>query len=527
MRCDSHLIPPQPPLPPAYNKPPDPRRHKPSAAPTTSSTMYALLPLLPFLLLVLYLLPRRPYLRGPPLLSVLLPGPVRTFHANPNRLTECLSAISRTHGEVFALWLGLSRVVFTTDPADMVHMSSDTRLFPRAPRMRAIFELAVPGGIFAMSHEQHRVVRAALHRNFNHSMLRGFHPAMKRAVDTLCEALRRAAAAGKPVDISTLLSSTTFMIILNVAFGGDFSPADCLKFAADIDILSEELMLEYVQYWVRAAFEWAGSRARLFACKKRIYAMCNQFVQRRLAETRADKEARAPDMLDTILSLDQVPEHELASLIVEFAIAGSYTTSQTMTWSLYETCCVPRAREAVHEELARKFGGKGADEMLSFEEVDTLEYVRNVWKESTRLHPISPLLERVVTEDVTLKGTGVRLPKGTILYGNIKRMQTHPGIWSKADEFRPERWGRRGIEAERVPFGAYAAFALGKIKCVGRFLADYEGPLIIAELHRRFKFQLACEKDEVVNRSNFVDLPRYLNKSTGQEEGIPMYVELR
>ncbi|CDF40484.1 cytochrome P450 family 808A-CYP808A2 [Chondrus crispus] len=490
--------------------------------------MYALLLLLPpFLLLVLYFLPRRPSLPGPPLLSVLLPGPVRTFHANPNLLTQCLSAISRAHPDVFALWLGLTRVVVTADPADLVHMSSDPRLFPRPPCLRAVFDLALPGGIFSMSYEPHRVVRAALHKNFNHSMLRGFHPAMKRAMATLCDALHRAAVAGKPIDISTLLSSTTFMVILNVAFGGHFSSEDCLKFAADIDILTEELMQEHMQYSVRAAFEWAGSRARLFACKKRIYATCNHFVQRRLAETRAEKEARTPDMLDTILSLDQFSEHVMASLVVEFALAGSYTTSQTIVWSLYETCYVARALEAVHEELARKFSGKGADEMLSFEEVDTLEYVRNVWKESTRLHPISPLLGRAVTADVTLKGSGVHLPKGTIVYGNIQRIHTHPDIWSRADEFRPERWGGRGVEAERVPFGAYAAFGVGKTKCVGRFLADYEGPFIIAEMHRRFKFRLACGKDEVANRSNFIDLPRYLNESTGQAEGIPMYVELR
>lgn len=472
---------------------------------------------------------RHPLPPGPPFYSVLIPGPVRDFHRSPATFTDALQTLSNTYGDVFSVWMGTSRVLITAVPADIVHISSDSTLFPRAQKLRQTFGLIVPGGLFCMEHTLHRTVRRKLRDRFNHNMLRGFHGAMSKAVIELCSELENTAAKGEPVDISVQISAVTFLIILQVGFGFDMAREDRISFAAEVTILTEELMTEFMIFPIRQASARFGSRNKMTQSKKRIFATCNKFIEARLKESAEEKASRQPDMLDTILELDGHSEDAMACIVVEFALAGYHSTSQLLVWCLYHTCCAPDVLVNIHREIDKKVGGRPLNVPLTMDDVESLSYLKNVWQETLRLHPTGANILRMAAKDVTLKGSGFHVSKGTEIYGHVRESQRSPSSWKDATVFKPERWScdENGKSTEQVPAGAYIPFGIGQRNCAGRFLADYESILALAELHRKFRLTLACDPSDVKLHSMTVDTPRVLDKKSGILSGVPVFVEVR
>lgn len=76
-------------------------------------------------------------------------------------------------------------------------------------------------------------------------------------------------------------------------------------------------------------------RTELFEHKKVLDNACRQIIRQRLAEQKEERESRERDMLDVFLALKDHASEALASLTCEFALAGSHTTSQMITWSIY------------------------------------------------------------------------------------------------------------------------------------------------------------------------------------------------
>lgn len=492
--------------------------------------------LLLILLPVLYVLveSRRPSLPGPGLRQYLPNGLVHPMLVDPRRFSFVLDKLADQYGDVFELWLGPSRAIVTSNPTDIAHVLPAVDVFPRPKAFAAVFQDLAPGGIFTMPTKTHREVRRKLRDSFNHSMLKSFQADMTKAVGELCESLtavvnKENGGPSQVVDISQLLAITTFRVITNVAFGINMDREERLRFADAVNNITKEMMEDYMHYPFRQALTRFGARNKFFEYRRTIVSACNKFIKQRVAETKEEREAREPDMLDAILALEGCPAEALASLTTEFTLAGYHTTAQMTAWGIYETCCNPRVASEIQKELSTVLGNRPITDPLSLDDMQTLPYITSVWKETCRLHPVGSVLNRKATRDVVLKGSRLHVRKGTNVLAFIRRCQVHPDIWKDPKAFVPERWGTGSEKKESilVPPGSYVPFGIGPIGCAGRFLADYEGPLILAELRRRFEFTLACKPEEVKNMAVFVDTPRYIDRERGMEMGVPIHVRIR
>src|SRR5262249_35189824 len=108
--------------------------------------------------------------------------------------------------------------------------------------------------------------------------------------------------------------------------------------------------------------------------------------------------------------------------------------------------------------------------------------LRNVYRETLRLYPPSAFMTRTAQRDVTIDGLDIEA--GSLVVVSPWIIHRHRKFWSDPDGFDHERFSD---ERERaiVP-GAYLPFGLGPRICVGRTLSLIEGPLLVAELIRRF-----------------------------------------
>ncbi|XP_054798890.1 cytochrome P450 CYP82D47-like [Prosopis cineraria] len=133
------------------------------------------------------------------------------------------------------------------------------------------------------------------------------------------------------------------------------------------------------------------------------------------------------------------------------------TTAVAMTWGLSLLLNHRDVLKKVQDELDEKVGRK---RLVSETDINKLEYLQAVIKETLRLYPPGPLSgPREFTEDCTLGG--YHIEAGTRLILNTWKLQRDAGVWSEASEFKPERFlGRhrevdvKGQHFELIPFGA-------------------------------------------------------------------------
>ena len=100
----------------------------------------------------------------------------------------------------------------------------------------------------------------------------------------------------------------------------------------------------------------AGARAKLLEVSRRLRDKCAGLIRARRRETRARRAARPADILDALLALRDTAEEALVSMLMEFALAGSHTTSQTLAWCVYEVAGQVRWRTASSPSCGARWG---------------------------------------------------------------------------------------------------------------------------------------------------------------------------
>lgn len=484
------------------------------------------------LLVLFYFRSKFPHLPGPSFREYLPGGEMHSLFYDTSLMHRILIRLSKKYGAVYQLWLGPLDVVVTSVPAHVTQIISSTQTFERPQALRIMFEAVVPDSLLCVPREAHLNMRRHFKDAFNSANLEAFHPEISDAVDELNHSFASIAQSTdddkqSPIfDIAELFAIAVFRVITNVAFGFKLDSAQRLFLAKSTDKLVDNMMLDMLGYPLRHRLEKFGSRHRLFSSRDQVVEFCEPLVNARLGESVESRKSRSPDLLDAIIQLEGNNVRSIVNQVIVFAVAGSHTTTETLGWSIYETCSNPNVEKAVHDELNTVLEDKPLGEPLSMEDVNRLVYLKQVWMETLRKHPPGPIFARLTTKDVQFSGRELFLPKGTTVIALPHGAHMNPAVWPKPDSFIPERWETNG-SGWKVPLGAYVPFSVGSRNCPGRFLADHEGILILAEIHRRFVFTLACNPEGLVSCTGWSEFSRMCGKNVNRPAGLPVRVRMR
>jgi cytochrome P450 len=167
-------------------------------------------------------------------------------------------------------------------------------------------------------------------------------------------------------------------------------------------------------------------------------------------------------------------------------LVGSMDTSATVIeWALSELMKHPPIMKKVQKELK---GVVGLERMVEESDLDSLEYLDMVLKETFRLHPIAPLLlPHEAMEDCTVNG--FHIPQKSKVIINIWAIGRDPSVWRDAEKFFPERFvgsdiDVRGRDFQLIPFGS------GRRGCPGMQLGLTVVRLVVAQLVHCFDWEL-------------------------------------
>jgi len=191
--------------------------------------------------------------------------------------------------------------------------------------------------------------------------------------------------------------------------------------------------------------------------------------------------------------LDLTDEEKL-SHGMSVVIASADTTAHTAIWTLIELSRNPEVQENIFEELtAANIPSEGPLRNSHLQ----LPYLRGTMKEMYRMRPLTPIINKILAEDLIL--SGYEVPTGT-------QVNCLTGAYDKEKEFvdahivKPERWARAGRDqgqcphsGQRPPQGkshnpfAILPFGHGTRACLGRRIAENELLIFVAKVVKRFK----------------------------------------
>jgi len=114
-----------------------------------------------------------------------------------------------------------------------------------------------------------------------------------------------------------------------------------------------------------------------------------------------------------------------------------------------------------------------------------LPITRDVFRETLRLYPPVPMMVREAACPEEFRNR--RVPKGSQIVLSPWHLHRHERLWDDPDGFDPSRFGTENGRA--CMRNAYMPFSAGQRVCTGAGFAMIEGPLLLAMLVRRFRFE--------------------------------------
>ena len=245
---------------------------------------------------------------------------------------------------------------------------------------------------------------------------------------------------------------------------------------------------------------------------RRALAVLNERVDQMIADRRAAKEP-PPDLLTQLLNARDddgttMSDRQVRDEILTLFIAGHETTASGLAWALYLLGKHPEAMaRAVAEADALPGPHVGA------EDAKRLPFCLQVFKESLRMYAPIYMFGRQAIEDVELDGYPVR--KGTIVLISPYALHHREDLWPNPDVFDPSRFTPEAEQAR--PREAYLPFSGGPRTCIGNHFALMEGPIVLATLLRRAKFELLGHRP----------IEPELSATLRPQGGVPMRVTRR
>ncbi|CAE6508193.1 unnamed protein product [Rhizoctonia solani] len=197
---------------------------------------------------------------------------------------------------------------------------------------------------------------------------------------------------------------------------------------------------------------------------------------------------------------DRLPEDQLLGQMNTLIFAGHETTSGALTRVLQLLGSNPSIQAQLRAELQE------APEELSYDELNALPYLDALCRETLRLFPPAPVLEREALKDwvvplrYPMKGkdgstiTEIKVRKGTRIYVGLRQANRCKETWGQdADEFKPERWltDLPSSVADAKTAGVYSSmmtFSAGPRACIGFKFSLLELKIVLSTLVKSFNF---------------------------------------
>ncbi|XP_027348426.1 cytochrome P450 71D10-like [Abrus precatorius] len=191
-------------------------------------------------------------------------------------------------------------------------------------------------------------------------------------------------------------------------------------------------------------------------------------------------QTQKKDDLQIPLSLNNIK-----AIVWDMFVGGTGAPSAVIVWAMSELMKNPKVMEKAQSEVRKVFNVKGCVDETDLQQ---LQYLNSVIKETLRLHPPEALLlPRENSESCVINGYEIPAKSKTII--NAWAIARDPKYWSEAERFLPERFLDNSIDFKGTHF-EYIPFGAGRRICPGIAFSMCNILLSLANLLYHFDWKL-------------------------------------
>ncbi|KAF7890487.1 hypothetical protein EAF00_008802 [Botryotinia globosa] len=434
-----------------------------------------------------------------------IPGPARfaltkLFIANEYRL-------GRTSHTIEALHKKYKSDVVRIGPNEVSIINADAvpKVFSGKYPRGTFYEIGAINGDVNLNttreYGKHTLWRRIWEKGFVSSAIREYNTRVETHVDKMIQILLK--ADGKEVNVSKAMDNLTFDIMADLSFS---------KHAGLQDGTGDNSYMSYVHKYMSFAVIIASLRnlAQLLTYMPETsdIRMFREKGERMLME-RQEHGSTYRDIFSYLLSADpdggeKFTQKELNSNANLIIIAGSDTTSSTLTQALRALAKEPRILSKLQREIDDLCSVTGQDKKITIDSIRNLEYLNAVVDEVLRLYNPIPSGPHATTYSQGIEVGDIHIPGNVQVEMSHLVLMTDERYFPQGKSFIPERWTRESPELVRDR-RAYIPFGYGVHSCVGKTLALHELRLVIAHIVRTFDIQFGHSHDDVLFEREWKD----------------------
>ncbi|CEG64798.1 hypothetical protein RMATCC62417_01710 [Rhizopus microsporus] len=358
--------------------------------------------------------------------------------------------------------------------------------------------------------KQRKVMNPAFHRSMPVKTIAGVIPTLFAVIDKY---------EGK-VPVTSIMQEFTLDVLGLAIFDFDFGSlkGDAEKWRAEYKLVMETLfdpvtnVFTGLDFLLRYVYP---KRIRGAKAVNNLNKLFDKLVKEKRLEVQNGVHVNKPqdekDLLTLMLEAEQKGEAmttdmEMRHNVAVFFLAGHESTAHVLSFTLYFLAKNKHVQQKLREEVNRVMGRESVDAAPTLEELRQMEYLYAVIKESLRLCSIfDVLILRDTVEDMYLDDTFI--PKGTRITVDVSAIQRDSKVWSKPDDFIPERF-MEGGEAEGHEGMTWLPFGGGARQCIGMNFSLTEQKVALAMLVQRYDIDVP--KDSIHYENIVYERPFYL-----------------
>ncbi|CAH8279981.1 unnamed protein product [Arabidopsis lyrata] len=387
---------------------------------------------------------------------------------------QSLWKLSKKYGPVMLLKLGRVPTVIVSSPetAKQVLKDYDLHCCSR-PSLEGTRKLSYNYLDIAFSRFDDywkELRRLCVKELFSTKRVKSIQPIKEAEMKKLIDSITESASQKTLVNLSDTFLSLNVNVVCKAAFGVNFQGTvlNNDKFQGlvheALEMLGSFSASDFFPYigWI---FDWyTGLHARRERSVRDLDAFYEQMIDLHLQKNREESEDDFVDLLlrlekeEAVLGYGKLTRNHIKAILMNILLGGINTSAITMTWAMAELARNPRVMKKVQTEIRDQIGKNNKTRIVSLDEINHLNYLKMVIKETCRLHPVAPLLvPREVTSEFHINGYTIQ-PK-TRLHVNVWATGRDPEIWKDPEEFFPERFmdcdiDVKGQDFELLPFGS-------------------------------------------------------------------------
>lgn len=384
------------------------------------------------------------------------------------------------HGDVYALDLGVTRMILLHHPRHAQHVYRDHharygKTGPFWDLTRTLLGDGLPVSEGKTWRRQRRMIQPQFHRERVSAM-----------IDQLAHAIRDSMAswdaladAGEPVDVASALNRVAMHAIVRVIFGAELDPRDADEIGREVghafDFILRGMLFQSLPPWLPVPGRGRYRRA-IRTIDRHIF---------RLVEQRRRQGGGEIDLLTALVeSVDaetgaRMSDAQLRDEIVAMFLAGYETVAAMLTFAVDLLARHPEHARTVRAEILEVLGEREP----GLADLPRLGGALAVLQETLRLYPPVFFLPRQAVVDDEIDGFAI--PAGSIVAPVVYAIHRHPDVWDHPERFDPGRFTAPRTGG-RHPL-AWMPFGTGQRQCLGKDFALLEGRLILARILQRYE----------------------------------------